>query len=384
MAKEGYYEPEMGQMAFGCAWGEYDLRDDWIDNRLCELSEDIYETIGPELGDSGFGYGQEFKNDVFETHRYYWGDCTCGYEEKEAGWGKQNRHRESCYQELVKDELERRGWHRDEGGHIESPEGLLWDEERKIQDEVREKYCKQFELPFPQGCAVHCTCDHRERWAEFVSQNNHDPECPIVLPNFRHLPSGMEVRWYKYIGRGMSVNRVIHRDVWKNIFEECQISLKDYKPPRLLAHLRDFFGERGFSLGEDGDRWFVSTSREFPIGVSDSIRDEEEAIAELRPGMEAWLQMLNGFLAPDYQVAWADADKPFWPSYLFPPSCGPEGPSQEYKDKFPDYAAMDERAMEYYEWDDNPDLPPFTDEHWKAVRWAGINTSLILTKKETE
>lgn len=29
------------------------------------------------LGGS-YGYGQDFKNDVFEMHPFWWGDCTCG------------------------------------------------------------------------------------------------------------------------------------------------------------------------------------------------------------------------------------------------------------------------------------------------------------------
>jgi len=376
---EEYYEPEMGQMAFGCAWGDYELYDERVDRRLVTLSEEVLEILGPEIGDSDGGYGQEFKNEVFEMHRYYWGDCTCGYEEKEHRWTQENEHREECYQELVDADLRVHGWS-EEYGWLTAPKDLTYEEKHTIEDEVRRKYCDHFGLPFPAGSAVHCTCDYRERWAKFVSENSHDPICPIVVPNFRHFASGIEVRWYKYVGRGMSVNRKASWEEWRHIFEECTLSLKGYESPGLVAQLRDFFGDRGFSLGQDGNRWFLLIGLDFPGGVSDRIRDEGEAILELFPYMLEWAQKLNQAL-PDYEVAWADTGKPFWPSYILPPFCGPDGVNEESRAKFPEEVAIDEEAMEYYEWDDDPDLPPFRDERWKAVRWAGINTRLILTPR---
>lgn len=33
-----------------------------------------------------------------------------------------------------------------------------------------------------------------------------EPSCPTELPNFLYKPTGLEVRWYKYIGRGQEVS----------------------------------------------------------------------------------------------------------------------------------------------------------------------------------
>jgi hypothetical protein len=48
-----------------------------------------------------------------------------------------------------------------------------------------------------------------------------DEDAPeAARPNFRHPPSGIEVRWYKYIGRGMSADRG-QPDDWAAIVAEC-------------------------------------------------------------------------------------------------------------------------------------------------------------------
>lgn len=45
-------------------------------------------------------------------------------------------------------------------------------------------------------------CYQTER---YFSTEGHYPICALELPNFRHKASSVEVRWYKYIGRGMEV-----------------------------------------------------------------------------------------------------------------------------------------------------------------------------------
>ena len=85
------YEPELGQAIFGNEPQEYDLGESrqYVSHKLYELSEILAE-IDPSEQRHGFlggefGYGQEFKNDVFEMHPYWWGDCTCGQEEAPNG-----------------------------------------------------------------------------------------------------------------------------------------------------------------------------------------------------------------------------------------------------------------------------------------------------------
>ena len=48
------------------------------------------------------------------------------------------------------------------------------------------------------------------------------PQCGHDAPNFFHKPSGSEVRWYKYIGRGQSIK---FTQRWSTIFVDCIHSL---------------------------------------------------------------------------------------------------------------------------------------------------------------
>lgn len=56
-----------------------------------------------------------------------------------------------------------------------------------------------------------------------------DDEDKAHLPNFRHKKSGLEIRWYKYIGRGMTVNNHVCPNCFFNIFAECMNSLRGDK-----------------------------------------------------------------------------------------------------------------------------------------------------------
>ena len=52
-----------------------------------------------------------------------------------------------------------------------------------------------------------------------------DDEVECAKPNFLHRASGLEVRWYKYIGRGMTVNRRVCPKCFLPIFAECMNSI---------------------------------------------------------------------------------------------------------------------------------------------------------------
>lgn len=60
----------------------------FVSSGLYELSAQLgkrnpdaqsYGLLGGE-----WGYGQDFANDVFEMHPFWWGDCTCGQEKRAA------------------------------------------------------------------------------------------------------------------------------------------------------------------------------------------------------------------------------------------------------------------------------------------------------------
>ena len=55
----------------------------------------------------------------------------------------------------------------------------------------------------------YCWCD--------CERPGHEDGCP---PNFEHR-SGVEISWYKYCGRGMTINAVIDERQWIEIVKDC-------------------------------------------------------------------------------------------------------------------------------------------------------------------
>ena len=147
------------------------------------------------------GYGADFENDVFEMHPYWWGECECGHEAREWQWVESNPHAKDCYQSRIN-----------------------WDAPREQVERQVETLCAELGLDPHWGSWVHCTCSHASDWAAWVAANPHPASCPTVRANFRHKASGFEVRWYKYIGRGME-HKPLSRSEWRNVFRDCEASL---------------------------------------------------------------------------------------------------------------------------------------------------------------
>lgn len=182
------------------------ISDDQISNDLRHLTKAIKQVTGNDnvygiLGGED-GYGEEFRNDTFEMHPFYWGDCTCGWDDMQVDFEQNNPHEEHCFQS----ELKRR--------NPEEP----YSEAAKLAEERG--------LPM-QGCAIHCDCSYKALETEFYAEHpSHESGCKIEEPNFVHYASNFEVRWYKYIGRDMEVNRDLTSKQWNDILEECLMSLK--------------------------------------------------------------------------------------------------------------------------------------------------------------
>jgi len=185
------------------AFGAYDGEDE-----LTSILRDIAVKYSKDSnGEWAEKYGTEFENDEFIMRCYYWGDCDCGWDDMEFD----EPHSKDCYQSLVDKDLEKLGWKKDKYDFLDSPKGMKYDECDKIRDKVYKKYCNKFNLTFPNGCAVHCTCDHEENFKKWFEENKkgkngHSNKCALELPNFLHKKTGFEVRWYKYLGRDMEVN----------------------------------------------------------------------------------------------------------------------------------------------------------------------------------
>ena len=175
---------------------------------------------------------------------YYWGECDCGWDKFYNEDDFKEKHKRNCYQSLVNKELIEKGWKKDKYGYMNSPEGMSWDKMTKIEDKIRKKYCKKFKLSFPGACAIHCTCGRDKNWknwykkkvVEFKGKSDrldeeglpeaHKDTCSLVLPNFKHKPTGFAISFYKWIGRDMEYNKEISNNEWSKIFKEVINSLK--------------------------------------------------------------------------------------------------------------------------------------------------------------
>ena len=209
------YEPELGQMLFGNAAGEFDLgsNESYVADRLYELSKTLGER-DPEAQHHGllggeWGYGQDFSNGVFEMHPYWWGDCTCGFDMEEFEWARSRGHAPQCFQTRYWAESERLN---DEEMDFDARHGALT------------TWAKANGYPeAPYGEALYCDCGYDEEYVTWRQDHDHSPECPEVCPNFRC--GNLEIRWYKYCSRGLSANRVTNRKELKAIFKRCFDSL---------------------------------------------------------------------------------------------------------------------------------------------------------------
>jgi hypothetical protein len=214
---------ELGQMLFGTGpINHYDAY--WATEGLCMLANIIAEKRNDyEYGEratltSSMG-AEPFENDVFIMRSYYWGDCTCGYDEKSYKWEEDNRHDKDCYQAFFQEMhyLDGEDWYKEKEGH-------------KISDECNcvQVACEKFGIdPEAPGGYVHCTCGHKNKWHEFLANNNHTPDCLMKKPNFVYKPTGVEISWYKHAGRGITCNKEEPSAVrWFEVIRDCVDSLE--------------------------------------------------------------------------------------------------------------------------------------------------------------
>lgn len=200
-----------------------EVSDDEISNDLRRLTKaicDKYPDRDTSYGLGGeHGYGTEWDSPVFEMRRFYWGDCDCGWEQLSDDWDAKNKHDPDCYQRKLTQAKLAAGWKKGKSSWLDEPEGWGFRKCREVEDSIRRTLCKEHGLPYPDGCAVHCTCTYEARWAAFLAEHSgHLATCSLELPNFRHKPTGFEVRWYKWIGRD---NEYSDEGNWPAIFAEC-------------------------------------------------------------------------------------------------------------------------------------------------------------------
>lgn len=255
------WDMELGNMIFGHSRGEISLpRSEGFEDELMRL----FRAYSKD-GDFALSYGPEFSNNTFEVHPYYWGDCTCGFEErwseKEEKWTAEHPHAENCYQTALENrtaaydsesgypELQKLAFPdgdpllesfdmavTDHGdgyhsfvGHPRSDAAMeRWRKAHSKRDDamnaIYKELCQEFNLPMV-GCAVHCTCGRDALFAEFSGTDRHDERCPLVLPNFLYKPTSFSIMWYKYPLRDSYASEEISLAEFSKIIDACIASL---------------------------------------------------------------------------------------------------------------------------------------------------------------
>ena len=234
---------ELGNALFGISRGEFPIeREEGFEEELFRL----FDVIAPDRNNSWREYGMEFENDVFSVFPYYWGDCTCGYDEKDSQWQEENEHEPHCYQSALKKALDEwlenhpepevemfnTSYEEVETGitfisavPARSPSADMWrkwhDEKQEIEEKIYDKLCAEFSMDREYCCATHCTCNYKERRKRFYEEHYHDKNCPIVKPNFLYKPTGFAIKWYKYPLRDSYMSQNITLDEFKKIIAKC-------------------------------------------------------------------------------------------------------------------------------------------------------------------
>lgn len=178
--------------------------DDDLSEALRRLTQGIH-FVGAADGSAGglfggeYGYGANYENDVFMMHRYCW--C----EEQSCPWCAGCECDGPWKYTISGREVDQREYE------------AFWKAYRAIP--FGAKTARGAKPPSPWGV-----------WPRDVNQVCLAP-CRVCrgefgnAPHFRHKASGAEVRWYKYIGRGMNVKAPPDMN-WSAVFQQCHESLQ--------------------------------------------------------------------------------------------------------------------------------------------------------------
>jgi hypothetical protein len=173
------------------------------------LYQAAFEPLWPLVDPYNYGAGRAaFENEVFRVFPYYWGDCTCGFEDRESRWSNDNPHHTGCWQERF-----RRATH-----NLDFRDGEKWALENGWPVENGN--------PRP-GMAVYCDCGVEQQWQKWRAENDHSEECPTIQPNFHYKPTDFMISWYKYPFRSAYVNREMSAEDLVKIVRHCVSSIKE-------------------------------------------------------------------------------------------------------------------------------------------------------------
>lgn len=244
---------ELGNLVFGNSRGNFPLKRGIGFEEQFERLNSLFEPSG---------YVENFENDTFSIFPYYWGDCTCGFDDYEFTGG----HLKSCYQSELDKERQKAGARLTEFGYLDFPDNWTGDEKRITEDRIYEKLTAKYGLPM-SGCAVHCTCDYEQRYKAWLKKidypDGHKSDCLLVKPNFHYKPTDFQIQWYKYPFRDSYLSDEISLSEFSKIIDACINSLKgDKKFTNLVRgkHISATYWNRKLE-GWDKEGWLCHRCR---------------------------------------------------------------------------------------------------------------------------
>ena len=149
---------------------------------------------------------------------FYWGYCVCHYDDALSAWESANDHDKECYQTLFHE----MHWKNYKESY-DYKDGHGFNDECDCIDILYKRFGIAKGTP---GSYVHCTCNYSIDSYNFRQTISHNEDCEVDKPNFKHYASGIEVEWYKYIGRDMEYDNEVSVEKWVEIFKDCIQSLK--------------------------------------------------------------------------------------------------------------------------------------------------------------
>lgn len=234
--------------------------DDALSIALRVLTYHLQRKLGVEAGGGfggDYGYGVKFENDVFLMCPDYMDvECNCGHNEAFDVWVEGRKHAAGCYSTDVSKEHGRiRSKHRSgidaaikvrdryppfskDADKAQKVVNRLSDAHDREDKAMRQALCRKHHIKWNKGWAsmCHCTCGHSQAVQEWLAANPHAERCPIELPNFWHKPSGLKVKWYKWIGRDNEIEQSADVTL-RAVLNAC---LKSIEAPSFVKAVRQY------------------------------------------------------------------------------------------------------------------------------------------------
>lgn len=303
------FQATPAQMFFGAAHGHFSLPD-WVEDMFVGILRE-WERVFWNINQQSWEDNRDAPHRIGTVfyRPYCWGDCNCGFEarwsEKDAAWCEQHKHAPTCYQTELHARMEaydngpsryaeinRRAF----GDDHSIMSGFDWEHDSpmpgvvtsvgsarkddameawRMADDARGEFesalydelCTKHGVDREYGAAVHCTCDYERLRHEWCQTDDHAQDCQIVVPNFGIDGDPVEIRWYKYPGRGMSVNVQLTTDDWIAWRDRVTEALKFAEHERDVERYREDL--HGTCMHSYSCKWCIER------GVSSSQREKD-------------------------------------------------------------------------------------------------------------